>query len=584
MALYSQLYGLTGGYASSGSYSLEVFTRGEDGRAAKRLGEHFFVVGPARYQRSFNYKISAKVTYEGASVNDFGEGIHNIQLSGIIGAYHNGPVRSPSVIREKLFGRDSGTINASDFIQTVGRSLAQELTEQAGFSNKPGYFDFFDLVWLLHDARHQDRFEQRKPERLISADPNSIGADGIYRAAAASGIQNLDSANSVLVFNDYDLSRRYEVIYNTNAFEFSQSVEDPFAWQWNLNLVAVDELSGRRPIIRQPIPDLGSVIPNLISALDDLNFTVTSAFRQINQAVSIIGDLQSAKDELRLSLEGFAEDLDVQSIDFWQSLQSTRDTNQTLRSWLEAYYFPGDPIETLQTALPQDNTDYSTDITRVRSEALEKILAELQAGLSVNQSQMPNYIQVPPGVDTWEDLALQLSGDVTQASAIALLNRPGTSPRDLQRVRIPEQGEQPQTGIIAQTVNENQDQLQRNLFGTDLALSQSGDISASPNGDLETVNGLDSLTQNLLDRLNHVQGTIPLHPQWGTSLIAGSLPDEIIARAGPAKILENIYQDLGVRSVDVTDFSLSQDRLDILLSVVPQGDASSFELAAQVVI
>ena len=223
MGIYSKLYGLTGGYAPSGAYSLAVYTRADDGRPGKLLGEHFFVVGPARYSTGYNFKISAKTTYEGASVTDFGEGIHNIQLSGVIAAYHTGPLRTPSVIREKLFGREGSSLSADDLLQSFGQAIAS----QSGFADKPGYFDFFDLVWLLYDARNPERFTQRKPERLLSAEPLVGGADSVYRAGAKAGLGSLDSENSVLVFNDYDVSRRYEVVYQNNALKLRSLPRTP---------------------------------------------------------------------------------------------------------------------------------------------------------------------------------------------------------------------------------------------------------------------------------------------------------------------------------------------------------------------
>ena len=403
MGIYTQLYGLTGGYAPSGAYSLAVYARADDGRPGKLLGEHFFVVGPTRYTTGYNFKISAKTTYDGASVTDFGEGIHNIQLSGVIGAYHTGPVRTPSVIREKLFGREGTSLSAED----IAQSFFQTLARQTGFADKPGYFDFFDLIWLLYDSRSPERFTQRKPERLLSGDPLSSGADSIYRAGTASGLTSLDSENSVLVFNDYDLSRRYEVVYHNNAFEITQSAEDPFAWQWSINLSALQDLSGKRPFVRQPLPDIGNVIANAVIALDDLSFALNSALRQIGELARHVNEVLNAHDQFSESLRGFSERRSQEQSQFWQTLIGLKQRNESLAEYLQGYYFPGGGLAE-NTDLPSEHTDYSTDQTRVETERLKSILAKVQAAMlqAENEQNQHEYIQSPSGVETWEDLAL----------------------------------------------------------------------------------------------------------------------------------------------------------------------------------
>ena len=575
MGIYSELYGLTGGYAPSGAYSLAVYTRADDGRPGKLLGEHFFVVGPTRYSTGYNFKISAKTTYNGASVTDFGEGIHSIQLSGVIGAYHTGPVRTPSVIREKLFGREGTRLSADDLAQSFFGTLAR----QTGFADKPGYFDFFDLIWLLYDSRSPERFTQRKPERLISADPLSSGADSIYRAGATAGLTSLDSENSVLVFNDYDLNRRYEVVYQNNAFEIVQSTEDPFGWQWSLNLTALQDLSGKRPFVRQPLPDIGNVIANAVIALDDLSFALTSGLRQIGEAARHVNEVINAHEQFSDSLRGFHERRSQEQSYFWQTLIGLKQRNESLAEWLEGYYFPGGSVAD-STDPPSEHTDYSTDQTRLETERLKSILAKVQAAMlqAENEQSQPEYIQVPSGVESWEDLALSVFGDVSKAKDLALLNPAGSSPATLRKVQIADSTERVQTGIIAGRQNESE--IEKNLFGTDLALAEDGDFAISPDGDLEILSGLNCLTANLLDRLNHQAGTVPLHPEWGVDLLIGSLPDHIIARAGPAKIVENLYQDLGVRSVELKDLSLQADRLGLSIGVVPQGDTETIELEA----
>ena len=580
MGLYSEIYGLTGGYASSGAFSFSVFVRDKNGDPSKLLGEHFFVVGPARYSTGYNFKISAKPTYDGASVTDFGESIHSIQLSGVIGAYHTGPVRAPSIVRQKLFGRDGEKPDARELFTALGQNIAHGTT---GFADKPGYFDFFDLVWLIYDARNKNRFKQRKPEELLSSDPQTTGADTIYRNALASGIEELNSENTVFVFNDYDANRQYEVVLNNNALEVAQSADDPYAWQWSLNLVAIRDLSGRPPQIRQPLPDLGSIVSNAIIALDGLAFVVTSGLRQISEAVSIIDNLRNAKNNLRLVLDGFNEQSNEQFSRVLENLTGARNKNETMIRYLENYYISSGINESLNN--PEQYINYSANSLRAESEKLTGILSNLQAvvGNTNSDFQDTSFIRVPPAVESWEDLAQNVYGDVPRANELALLNLTGSMPQDLDKVRIINiNGTTVTSGILPRPQKQGNQGIAERLFGIDLALTQDGDFQVSPDGDLDIVGGLNSLSANLLDRLNNQASTVPLHPQWGIDLTPASLPDELLARVAPVKVVSNLYQDSGVRSIELQDFQLYQDRLELTLKITPQGDLDSFELSASV--
>ncbi len=567
MGLFSELYGLTGGYAPSGAYSLCVYSRSLDGGLGKKLGEHFFVVGPARYHTSYHYKISAKATYQGASIADFGEGIHSIELAGKIGAYHAGPVRTPSLARDKLFGKSGTSLQAEDFFK---HSLSS-----AGFADKPGYFDFFDLLWLLHDARNPERFERRKPESFASADLQARGAEQMYNEASALGLKELNSENSVMVFCDHDLARRYEVVYHSNAFEISQSADDPYAWTWRLALHVVRDLSAERVAARQTLPSLEQVLPKIISDLDELTFAADSLLRQISDAVEAIANVQKAKEELLLVLAAADERLSMQGARFWDALSSLQSQNERLASWLASYYLPNVKGQAIAELVASEHIDYSTNNIRAQSEELTRILVKLEASALLAEGQRKTAtISRPARVESWEDLALYLYGDVRRARELALLNPPASSPAGLEQIRIGNASEADQGSAVLQTHAKDV------YYGRDLDLTQEGDFRVSE--DLAILDGLPCLAANLLDRLRHPQGSVPLHAQWGMDLGIASLPEEFLARVGPLRVMDNLYQDENVRSVELSDVQLRADRLDMKIRVLPEGQAERIELEASV--
>ena len=315
--------------------------------------------------------------------------------------------------------------------------------------------------------------------------------------------------------------------------------------------------------------------------MDALSFTLNSTLRQIGEAARLVDEVRKAREQFSDSIRGFNERRSQAQSLFWQSLIGLRQRNERLAEYLEAYYFPAESLAESADP-PSEHIDYGTDQTRAETERLRSVLARTQAVVSQaeNEQSQPEYIRAPSGVESWEDLALAVLGDVTKAKELALLNPAGTSPRTLKKIQIAENTERAETGILAISQrgnNDNDNAIEENLFGTDLHLTEDGDFTVSPDGDLEIVSGLDCLRANLLDRLNKSAGSIPLHPEWGLDLLMGSLPDHIIARAGPLRIVENLYQDPGVRSVEVKELSLQADRLELHIGIVPRGDTESIE-------
>ena len=92
----------TGGYESSGAYSIEFKTKTEKPQS---LGEYFFFCGLTRLEQLYTYNISTKATYGGASIVDYGNGLNYITLSTDIHTQHTGkPIRNPEDTTEAFVG------------------------------------------------------------------------------------------------------------------------------------------------------------------------------------------------------------------------------------------------------------------------------------------------------------------------------------------------------------------------------------------------------------------------------------------------------------------------------------------------
>ena len=574
MSIRGTLYAATGAYSPSGAYSIEVLDRPEDPEDVPTisLGEHFFVIGPSRIVRGYSFLVSARPTFNGASVTDFGAGLGVLQVSGKIHAYHTGPV---------VQGNGNGQIGRAG-AEVSGQALLQEALTATGLNAKSGYHDFFDLLWLVNDSRSEGGFNQLKPTKSANPDPAANGAYSIFAAAQGREYKRLDFENTVLVWNDYDKAEKLEVAFaDSMPFTINEDVIENgvHTWSWQLNFKVLRNLSEERPAFRPMIPDVGRSVSNALQVLDEISLTVQGAMQSVTGIVQIAEDLRNLKTNLSAVLAGFREGSSAIISNARNTLQGIREKSATVEEAVNRFYFPGAPIATGQLDPSFDASDLAEDPLMLEVRALGEVADELEASFvgvsNREESEGQAIVLMPPGVESWEGAAAHFLNDVTRGPELRQINGTRTPGR---RIRIPgETNLLVESNIVTQHRRGTPPSASEILFGTDLAL-RDGDIFADASGDIAAVSGVDCLVENLLDRLSRTQGTVPMHPEWGARPDLPSVPDDFLSGIAARRIVDNLYQDRGVQSIDFKSSRINGDAVELAMSVTPVGGFESEEI------
>ena len=111
-----------------------------------------------------------------------------------------------------------------------------------------------------------------------------------------------------------------------------------------------------------------------------------------------------------------------------------------------------------------------------------------------------------------------------------------------------------------------------------------GDFSTAPNGDFDTIKGLNNLKQRLFNRLITVKGTLAHRPDYGVGLplYQNALDSLGKQRELALKIKEQFVQDSGVESVESVIIKKENNKTIIQYKINAKGlgsvsDNASFE-------
>jgi len=595
----------TGGYSATGAYSVEFLSRVKYGPNIS-LGEYFFLLGLSRMDHTFTYNVSVTPTYNGAQVVDNGNGISQISLSGEIYAHYTGkPVRKPM---PGLAG--------------VGNALLGEL-EDLNPIKKAGYLDFFDLVYLMQEARDKEKFKSRVPT-FSSFYPNAFD---IYSVASAFGTESFNSEDIQMVFHDYDRDSHWEVAFDKNGFKISQSKEDPHTWYWNLNFIGVKDESARGKNRRAPLPDLKQMVSGVLVTFEEFLSDLSGPLSYLKGITELYTDIANLAEGMKDALKSFEATnkeslraiskaggpLKKKTNQFQELLMQSLFPNQTVPS-IGALDIPIVPVSTTSSQaeidaqeIPNsvlDNVLTSGAVSDFEIEAavdpavlsvlniqiaLGTISTVLMLANNENLAQNSSYIKVKPG-ETLEILARKYFGSPDRIDLL-IQNDPrliGKSNEEIieMSIKVPTSVtyNQRDTGVYLERYllnnlsnSKTQELLEEFLFGEDIALKADRDIETK-GGDISTTKGIDCLVDGLLDKMRILPGQIPMHPDIGALPKPGSVPDDFLNLVIPKKILDDIQSDLGVQTADIVEFSIDSDAISYIVKVNPIGDFKSFKL------
>lgn len=106
-----------------------------------------------------------------------------------------------------------------------------------------------------------------------------------------------------------------------------------------------------------------------------------------------------------------------------------------------------------------------------------------------------------------------------------------------------------------------------------------GDLAAAPNGDLQTITGLDNLKQALYNRLVTVKGTLAHRPTYGIGIQSyqGSVGSIDKQRRIALEIKKQFKEDPRVEEVESIAIKMEKDGLFIIQYKVKGVGIGSFE-------
>lgn len=611
----------TGGYSPTGVYSIEFFAIRDFTEVS--LGEYFFLMGLTNLDQSYNYRMSAELTFGGSSVVDFGLGQSPISLQGMIWPFYEGaPIRKPT--SSAIDPKNSFASDASGVASALGGGILNELEGLNPFK-KAGYLDFIDLVYLMHEARDLNKAKDRMPSSSFAY---PTGFD-IKSAMGRNQIDFLNAEKTKMVFHDYDRDAHWEVIFaREGGFKISQSVKDPMSWYWSLNLIGIKDVSEPAKFRRPMIPDPKKMLRDIRNGLNNILEDLSQPLALISGITDLYQDIAKLAEDLKQDLNAFESlnksylqkisksggPLRKKTNQFLELVAQFTFPNETLPNF-GAYDAPSTPITTetppseqigssippqitnnvyTQTTTDDREVDLATDQTVQDMYELLWLLAQLTTAISEANNQTLNqtftYIIIGTGM-TLESIASTYYGsplkvnELIRDNGLLLVGLSSTEIVGL-RIRVPSTTtiSYRDTGVLDdkylldnKTPAQAQEITERWFFGEDLDLNETRDMTIF-NGDLGTIAGVDALVDNLLDRMILPKGAIPAHPQLGAMPNPGTTPEDFLNLIIPNRILQDIRSDLGVETADITEFSINEDEFRYQIEVTPIGGFKTFKL------
>ena len=541
------------------------------------------MLAPEEYTMKEGYKVTITKTVGSSWVDDFGNDIKTIKLSGSLYSYYFGNV--PSSIGE---------------ISPIGIS---------------GLDEFFKLRYIT--SRFRDPNSQLNNSNLLSVFPEID--------VLMSVVNNIKPTydNIGIVYHDYDDNNHYEVIFTDSTWTRSKS--DPYTINYSLELKTVGEYTNLYSLGVSLVRKKETLMGILTSTRDDINDTIndinsitTFPSQTQNDIKQLLNIANTAYNNIQNFLSGQIDDstkLISSAQDLLNQLSSTQAnmTMDLLSSKTDNITIVINNYETenpnyliedsngiqlladiaklnisLSTLTSLDN--YTSNILKSSNIADDKELDsdEFEKNIVGNNVTTPNqntfvvkdilYYQIQQQ-DTLSKIALKFYGDYTKYNLISTINNVRTEDflNDAllgQNIMIPLQ-----TIINTKLLTNNlvyskkldvstPNERKLQILGSDISLDQDREIIADGSGDLPMDYGEDCFVDNIIDRVLFPVGTLlPLHSDWGININLGDIPSS----AALSKLIDNITKQVSADPrtqyayVDKKNISMVADTIQINL-------------------
>ena len=588
-------------YTPTSVYSFEFRERNSlTGKVGASLTELFFLLPPEQYTMNEGYKITVNKTISGAWVDDFGNDVKDIKISGSLYSYYVGTPAKTSLGASSLPPliknlQKQGSDLGNEFKRLAGSFASQIGLDIPGLEIISGLDEFFKLRYILsrfRDARSRENL--KSDQAIIKKFPE---LDLLLTKAQSQKTLFNDIA---VIYHDYDDNNHYEVTFNN--FNMSRSAKDPFTIMYQIHLIGLKEFSNQYSGIgyAKKKEDPFAVINEITNSIEEIN----EAFLEIsNLPVIFLNSITEIVNIATLTVENVKSIIKNIGIDVENEISKLSQAGEDLVTSANNFVTAvtensfsdkvGEPIDDIVEKYKNEEDDYLiTDENILRSLSLgrqmtnngvylkgsSKFFSEHVSELSFSQnrtlsqndfeieinedeskqenslsSRDRDYYLVIQG-DTLQKLANNFYGNFEQYTIIAEANN--ITNKDFENkgmvgknIIIPSlfetSSKESNYNLVYYDKRDNITPKERQIqiLGNDLDLNQNRQFIVDGNGDLGLLYGEDCYFENMIDRIKFpIKSLNPIHPNWGIIIEIGNIPTSIII----SKLYDSIEQQISI--------------------------------------
>ena len=537
------------------------------------IHEFFFLLPPESYTLKHNYKVNITKTLSGIWVDDFGNDIKDLNLSGSLWNYWLGTlpdVSSKTPVHKKLLsGVKKGLRNTLNSV--IGRSITELILKDDRLT---GLQEFFKLDYILN--RFRGVYDPRNIPRNIP---------GINKLEVLSILGRKLYKDIKIVYHDYDDYHHFEVIIN--SFEVKRDKGGPFTLNYTISMKAIEStfpglnvalIPPFFNIKENPIEFINSFISDvklIQQKLADKTILPTLGSAIIENWNNLVNSWTSY---LEL-IETFEEETNEQIINN-QEINSTQGTTvsniisssntcKTLSSNLEDSIITGlgFDIEEYEDGTIDAIDDDSMDFFILLNE-INQILNETQTMFKLESPKILYQYHRINSDDSLRKLSIQYFGQIGHEQKIAEENnisdiqiRSGSL--DNKIIKIPKDilsiGNK--TNLIYFDANINSKDYSyyiNNMLGIDIKFP----LTSDGTGDLDIEQGYNNYIKQISLRFNWDRGSLnPIHIDWGLGEITGNVPKKIYLEKMISNIINQAKQDPRTSDIKIIDAFIEKDTI-----------------------
>jgi hypothetical protein len=555
------------GYNPTGAFSFEVFGRNPTtGEKGFRLFESFFLLAPEKYTMQEGYKLKVNKTVGGAWVDDFGNDVKKITLSGSLYSFYFG---SPNTPMDAFLD-----LSAIDFLR--GNYAINE---------------FFKLRYIVSRFRDgTSGFVQSNEEaKLIKNYPVLAKFIGDLKKNVRSGKGSFE--NYLWVYHDYDDNNHFEIIFND--FQTERSKDDPFTLYYTIEMTALKKFEsnpnfatkflrgGLKETYQQLITDTLSTtddiletageVANIPSSVASIYTTTVTGLNQLKQQLN---DLNASVSSNWQSLKSFADEKATETQNDLVSI-STSSTGTSYDDILDETVDITEEFQDVYNITEKANDIYTqlkafslylttTEKNRVFVDNEESIntlefdsekTADTEGETNEKlEERSATFYTVKDG-DNLFKLSKRFYNDTIFSKIIGSVN--GLKNADFEGnalsgkvIKIPSLNNASDTNGSNNLVysdyffDDTELNRKQKVLGIDIGLTSERDFDTDSTNDLKGIFGEECYTENILDRVQTLQGSLAeIYPEFGVPANIGDVPQELFSQKIEEIILEQVNAD-----------------------------------------